>query len=285
MLFGYARLLAALGPDAFASEEMRDLYLQSQLFEISRALLLSQRTCLSLPAWRALNRSLYQYDEQGCSISEVFDMVLQCAMCAQRYSLLLHSNCFDTAANCRRRTLGFVHTLPKSELNGDDVLQLSLLAREGVLLESTLLAYGRQLCAIQSTSSTNDTTRVSQMYYHAMRIYLSGIYHYDHIWTKYGIATPTLDLETVDRHVVQILDASSTILQAKTYSTLLVLIPLRIAGARGRTIDQRQRIRKMLLQVRNLFAVADAFWGELENVWADRFGWDGECSSTDAESM
>src|ERR1700761_7608994 len=85
MMYGTSRLLDLSRPDAFKSAEMRSLYREVRLFEISRAVLLSQSTALTQSSWRSFNHVLLANCESSYPKETMFDLMLSCAELSQRY--------------------------------------------------------------------------------------------------------------------------------------------------------------------------------------------------------
>jgi hypothetical protein len=85
MMYGIARLLDLNGPGAFHSAEVRSLYREVRLFEISRAVLLSQSTALIQPSWLSFNHRLLGNCESLHPKEAIFDLMLSCADLSRRY--------------------------------------------------------------------------------------------------------------------------------------------------------------------------------------------------------
>ena len=85
MMYGIARLLDLTGPGAFHSAELRSLYREVRLFEITRAVLLSQSTALTQASWLSFNHKLLANCESPHPKEAVFDLMLCCADLSRRY--------------------------------------------------------------------------------------------------------------------------------------------------------------------------------------------------------
>ena len=110
---------------------------------------------------------------------------------------------------------------------------------------------------------------IAWTFYSAISIYLSGIYDYSPLWVVYDIPTPIIAQSEIQQHVNAILDITSLALKQMTVTSLLFLFPLRIAGARAYTIDQRMRIHALLAEITSDFRAASAFTSDLEELWAN----------------
>ena len=137
---------------------------------------------------------------------------------------------------------------------------------EGQILRSHLSSW--QLIAQQwpSTSSADHQMDIAWIFYSAISIYLSGIYDYEPIW-KNHFAPPSLQPTQVQDHVDSILSVTSAALDQTNITPLLFLFPLRIAGARTRTVQQQMEIKALLSRIKNDFRIASAFSSELDNLW------------------
>lgn len=116
----------------------------------------------------------------------------------------------------------------------------------------------------------DDKNIIHETYFHAISIYLSGIYDYDVVWNEFQIPVPTLSEDAVRIHVNSILELTDFGLRDSSISGLLFLIPLRIAGARCWEQEQERRITQFLLKIKQTFAVAHTFITELGDVWTQR---------------
>jgi hypothetical protein len=85
MMYGVARLLDLSGPGAFYSAEVRSMYREVRLFEIIRAVLLSQSTALTQPSWLSFNQKLLAGCESSHPEEAIFDLMLSCADLSQQY--------------------------------------------------------------------------------------------------------------------------------------------------------------------------------------------------------
>lgn len=107
----------------------------------------------------------------------------------------------------------------------------------------------------------------------ATSIYLSGNYDYDlPSWHALQVAVPILDANAVDAHWQSIVSAAQDALRERTLSPLLLLFPLRVAGARSHTVEQQAVVETLLCKVAKEFVVAEAFLEQLREIWTMRNG-------------
>lgn len=120
----------------------------------------------------------------------------------------------------------------------------------------------------ESSSIIDHTALVSNAFFAAISIYLSGVYDYDMVlWRRWCIPVPTLAEEDVQRHVSTILSSASYALERTNISHLLYLFPLRVAGARCINKRWRDQVLMLLRRVGTNFIVAQEFEMELSMLW------------------
>lgn len=107
---------------------------------------------------------------------------------------------------------------------------------------------------------------LSIIYYHATLIFLSGIFDYRNYWDN--IATPTLPTSEIQEHLSAILTMTELAIKTSNLAGVLLLFPLRVAGARARSSTQKAAILGMLqnISLKN-FIVAGAFVVDLTELW------------------
>ena len=109
---------------------------------------------------------------------------------------------------------------------------------------------------------------LANIYYHATLIFLSGIFDYrPHHWEE--IPTPRLLALEVQNHVTAVIGISEMALKTTRIAGILLFFPLRVAGARVRTMAEQQAILSMLQQIESRnFIVAGAFVEDLKRLWS-----------------
>lgn len=110
---------------------------------------------------------------------------------------------------------------------------------------------------------------MTKAFFAATSIYVSGVFDYEiPYWQDMGIVAPNLSEEEIQMHVINILTHTNSVLYNSSISPLLVLFPLRVAGARSWQGWQQDCIMQNLLVVERTFPVAAAFRADLMGVWA-----------------
>lgn len=166
------------------------------------------------------------------------------------------------------RTTRFIQSKNSDSVSEADGDQLHALAVQGTILRTELTTWSHLAREWYSTHPADGHQYLSTVYYSAISIYHSGTYDYSSIWNQVGVATPSLDPSEVQQHVCTILDITMLAMRHTNLSGIVFLVPLRIAGARARSAEQRAQIRRMLVDITIPFRAAKAVTSDLENLWA-----------------
>jgi hypothetical protein len=104
------------------------------------------------------------------------------------------------------------------------------------------------------------------IYYHAISIFLSGIFDYHSQFNQ--MRTPTLSQPLIETHVSAILSGTKDALNLTNLGGLLFLFPLRVVGARTTFLEQNAAIITMLREIsKRSFVVADSISSDLDELW------------------
>lgn len=151
------------------------------------------------------------------------------------------------------------------------------IALEGFRLRQALIdweAGSISLTSLKSQETNMEATCflfLTKAFFAATSIYLSGVFDYEMpYWHEMGIVVPNLNEGEIQEHVNNILTHTSTVLCKSSISPLLVLFPLRVAGARSWQKWQRDCIMQSLFAVERTFPVASAFRNDLRSLWDRR---------------
>lgn len=108
---------------------------------------------------------------------------------------------------------------------------------------------------------------IALIYYPAILIFLSGIFDYHLHWQ--GICFPQVSPKEVQEHVDDILFRSRASLRHTNLAGILLFFPLRVAGARSTSAEQKLSILAMLADIScRSFIVADTFSEDLKALWS-----------------
>jgi hypothetical protein len=152
---------------------------------------------------------------------------------------------------------------------------LDELITEGHRIKTLLEDWHRLAISWQTTRSAHKTSHldsqmvIAMIYYHTTLIFLSGIFDYHEQFDH--VTEPKLTKIEVQRNVSDILILSTAALKKTNLAGILFFYPLRVAGARAKTTEQKSSILAMLedVSLRN-FVVADAFLHDLTQLWASQ---------------
>jgi hypothetical protein len=126
------------------------------------------------------------------------------------------------------------------------------------------------------------TSLLSSILLAATSIYLSGNYDYDMVtWRSMAIEIPTLSFEALEEKWQTIVQTAKANLSERTFSPLLLLYPLRVAGARAWTEERQKTIEDLLNKVGDEFVVAKTFLEDLRELWK----WRNEHASDNAKAI
>ncbi|OAQ99582.1 hypothetical protein LLEC1_02938 [Akanthomyces lecanii] len=264
MVHGTAKGLAACGPSICNTPTGARMFLQTRMFEVCRTIVFNDRSFLTEPAWRKASQRLWSNDgfsEEWRPLDSLVDIMLLCP------DLRYRANQFCNAEDD--------NPSPGVPNEARDI------ASAGMALRDALNTWHKaHLADEEATESHRDTTPggttlddcslLTRLFWSAISIYLSGEFDYEmHHWTRFGLAVPTFDAETVRGHVATILALTEHALERSSLSPLLFLFPLRIAGARsvraGRA--QRARVLRSLDAISERFAVGQAIREGLTDAW------------------
>jgi hypothetical protein len=112
---------------------------------------------------------------------------------------------------------------------------------------------------------------LSQIYFHALSIYLSGIYDYHPEFVLSTAVLPTLSQPQVEDHLSWIIQLTNFALRDTKLAGLLFLFPLRVAASRSTKMQYRTDVLRLIRMVRcKGFAISDLFELEIQALWAVR---------------
>jgi hypothetical protein len=164
-------------------------------------------------------------------------------------------------------------TLLKPNPPRDEILDKALLhlASEGIALRTALIQWldsFNDWLSLDSARKEDARSTLANIYFHAISIYLSGIFDYRHQFNEFLSAA--LPLEDIRAHVCGILQSTEVALRTTNLAGILFFFPLRVAGARARCSEQRTAILAMLDRIsERSFMVAHAFSDDLRALWSN----------------
>lgn len=116
--------------------------------------------------------------------------------------------------------------------------------------------------------TTDPSMILAHVFCAAANAYLSGIFDYEmDQWHAIHLQPPTLPVEALQQHVDTILKYAAPALANTNVAPILLLFPLRIAGARSRYPRQRVEVLRLLAIVGHMYAAATYYSGHLQRLW------------------
>ncbi|KAF1956473.1 hypothetical protein CC80DRAFT_413051 [Byssothecium circinans] len=257
-LHGTCTILRLQKPDSliepgFQNSQRRSFFLGTRIFEISRSLIYSSPTFLWEPEWMAAIAKLWEGENMASwhPKEALFDMLPEFS---------------ELSIRALRFSLGAAQLPPETQY----ALAQSL-AEKGFHLQEKLQRWWVEAGVWEMPDQPDTELMISYAYYHAISIYLSGTYDYHSQWSYPGApCAPILTPDEINWHVSRIL-YSSYKLMAHGISGILLLFPLRVAGARAVDTFLRNEILDLFQATsKRGFAVADALTIDLSELWASK---------------
>jgi hypothetical protein len=259
-LHGTSTMLRLLGPSVLISHSGENTHRQAfffsaRIFELSRALIYTEHTFLATTQWTTAIEAYWAVNPRLRTPKEaLLDMV-------------------PLFASLGIRVLHFI-SLAGSPALYRRACAARTLAQEGLALQQRLQQWVFRSSNIPSStdasaSAPDEDALIARAYYHALSIYLDGIFSYHPPFTTPPAPqSPTLNPPTIQNHLACILSTCHQLLERRC-AGLVLFFPLRVAGARARDLHSRSEIMRLLgLIAQRGFSVAASFIGDLEGLWA-----------------
>ncbi|RDW64673.1 hypothetical protein BP6252_10324 [Coleophoma cylindrospora] len=241
ILYGTSKILQTRKPEAYLRGSGRSFFLTARVFEICRSLIYNDISFLFEDQWVSLMGRIWEEDIADWHPKEkLFDLMLSCSELSSEVSSAIE------------------HDESPTEL------ALYEFAARGISLRSDIEMW--YLGFQQWTGlETDSRSTLAKLYYHAISIFLSGIFDYRHEFNC--ISSPALPFGIIQSHVGSILSGADSALRTTSLSGLLYFFPLRVAGARAVLQEQKFSIISILDHLSLDFIVAGAFKEDLAALW------------------
>ncbi|KAF4453683.1 hypothetical protein F53441_3692 [Fusarium austroafricanum] len=261
LVHGTSKALVAAGPTACQSGRGRRFFTEIRIFEVCRAIIFNAPTFLATSDWRNLTDEMLTKDRDGAhSLDELLDIIVSCSSLRVRASRLIYSSEENSPGHPQKRLD-----------DACDIAQDGFCFRQVLIDWETKETFSDDLTREKCNSVSDSFSLLARAFFSATSIYLSGVFDYEiPYWQEMGIVAPNLSEEEIQMHVITILTCTSTILHSSSISPLLVLFPLRVAGARSWQNWQQECIMQYLSTIERTFPVASAFKADLKRIWAQR---------------
>ncbi|KAL7920746.1 fungal-specific transcription factor domain-containing protein [Trichoderma austrokoningii] len=215
MLYGTSKVLQLAGPDAQQSTLQKKLFNAFQVLEANRAILYGDDTFLSQGKW-SLNKE-----------TKTKQAIFPDPM-AKMIGLMIQTSNFS------KRLFEIIEDIPTEERSNS--FAVKALAREGTALDHKITIWNNS--SLLQSAVADPFTQISLAYYYALRLFHCRDFPYYSYWETKTI--PALSRVETNAYVTAIVDICERIIQASNIPGILVLFPLRMAGAH---VEFGQKVR------------------------------------------
>ncbi|CAI6296015.1 unnamed protein product [Periconia digitata] len=239
------------------SKQRRKFFFDTRIFEITRSLLFTEPTFLTEPAWTDALTTLWAGGALWHPKEALFDIL-------------------PKFSDLGIRVLRFCHTSAEQMLPMQQFDCPASLALEGLSLRQSLEEWSEMAalwsatphCISDHTETVEVDLLIGNLYFHAISIYLSGIFDYHAPWTMEGAPpAPILTRNEVEQHVAAIFRLSLKMLDVGV-AGILLFFPLRVAGARSWQVHDHDMILSLFRQIRGRgYTTAETLMMELGGLW------------------
>lgn len=139
------------------------------------------------------------------------------------------------------------------------------LANKGRIFQRRLQDWHKQTIAHENSSDVH--TKLALAVHHALRLFICMNYMFYTFWDDESI--PKLTSSEMETHISAIVDHAGDIIERSDIPGLMLLFPLRIAGANTGESLHKRRILQLLDRVSQKgFVVSNRITVDLQEVWA-----------------
>ncbi|EHK46764.1 hypothetical protein TRIATDRAFT_317683 [Trichoderma atroviride IMI 206040] len=242
MLYGTSKVLQLAGLDAQQSTLQKRLLNAFRVLEANRAILYGDGTFLSKGKWSFNNRIRNKQAVVPDPMVDITELMIQ----TSQFSKQLFQVVEDTPAEKRSNSPA-----------------IKALAREGTALDHRITIWNKD--SLLQSAVADHFTQISFAYYYALQLFHCRNFTYYSCWET-GTVPELSPLET-NAYVAAIIDICDTIIRASNIPGVILLFPLRMAGAHD-DFGHRSKILKLLQQIYNSgFAVAERIKVDLCDFW------------------
>ncbi|KAJ5559990.1 hypothetical protein N7513_002389 [Penicillium frequentans] len=215
-----------------------------RILEINRAILYGETTMLSQGGWRVsgdITRS--DFNDGWDSVGTVLTLMMKTSsfshsLFSQVESLTGHLTCVDVT--------------------------LDALAVQGIDIQKEIMKWPSQNASLTDISEAPH--RLAMANFHGLLLFHCRNFTYHSLWREKPI--PSIHEYEIEKHVDAILEQSDRVLRSSGIPGVLLLFPLRMAGANVFEDSKKRRILKLLDRIYQTgFVVADVIRTDLEDIW------------------
>ncbi|RGP62921.1 beta-lactamase [Fusarium sporotrichioides] len=242
MLYGTSRILQASGMRKPSDRLGEQFFGAFNWLEANRAILYGQDTILSRGEWQ--NRHEPLPSPLNSRADAMFEIFVEISSFSKRF--------FDQI-ECIPEQVRTCHP------------RIYSLAQEGRIYQQRLQQSHNQILALEPRLDSHGNLALTL--YHALDLFLCMNYTFYALWDEDGI--PRLSADNIEDHVSAIISHVREILDHSNISGLLLLFPLRMAGANTVEPSQKDQILRLLRKISEKgFVVSNRIVVDLEEVWA-----------------
>ena len=263
---GTSTLLATLGPSSFVNDQSKDggFFRLARMFEMTRALMFWDGTFLDSDEWRgALERSDDDGEDDGGGSGEGGGK--KEGHCVEKLYGIIHRT-----ISLNARILP-VFDVGLADLENTHIQQLKDAAIEGLDIRECLDTwYLANESTLSSRQDEDSQTLLAKIYHPTILLNITNLFDaYPHFYAL-AISISRLSSSEIQENVNVIISLVEKALRTTRIAGFSLLWPVRVAGGRSITEDQRSRVLKMLREIEKRgFVVAGGVEGLIREKWVD----------------
>ncbi|KAK5993672.1 hypothetical protein PT974_07107 [Cladobotryum mycophilum] len=243
MLYGTSKILQLLGPSATYSPLRRRLFEAFRVLEANRMIIYGQDSFLSQKQWMHFQRC---EDTAGSGFDALETML----------ELMIRVSSFS------KGFFNIIESVPDTARFFDP--SIDALAGEGVDLQHRIQEW--QNIIVLGHDNEDVFVQLAKSYYYATLLFLVRNYTYYTCW--HGRPIPSLTPDEISQHINDILMLAEGIVKTSDIPGVMLLFPLRMAGAHATEPLQRGKALSVLDQIHQKgFIVSDRIAVDLRELW------------------
>ncbi|OBS26131.1 hypothetical protein FPOA_00074 [Fusarium poae] len=244
MLYGTSKILQSSGITKPNDKLGEQFFAAFNWLEANRAILYGEDTILSQREWQRCYKTLPS--ASNSQADTIFEIFVEISSFSKRF--------FDQ-----------IEKIPEHLRSCHP--HIHSLADEGRMYQHRLHEWHDRTLAFEDCPEYHD--RLALTIYHALQLFICMNYTYYTFWVKDRI--PRLTAKETEEHVLAIMTHIGDILDHSSISGLLLLFPLRMAGANTNKTSYKDGILRLLNIISEKgFVVSNRIVVDLEEVWAFR---------------
>lgn len=265
MVFGTSQILQSMrNTEKFAS--WQKLFKAFRVLEINRAILYGETTMLSQGGWPVSGDSVPSAINDGWdSLGTVLTLMMKTSSFSQRWDLQLingpHSIIWPGYCSLFGRTESLAGDLRCVDLT------LDALGIEGIEIQEEIMKWQSKNASLTDVSDA--PCGLAMANFHGLLLFHCRNFTFHSFWREKPI--PSLQDNEIEKHVDAILEHTDRVLRSSAIPAVLLLFPLRMAGANVIQNCKKRKILKLLERIYQTgFVVAAIIRTDLEDLWRDQ---------------